>query len=223
MSLPDLRIAHAHPNLQPEKPVNSSAIDLDGAERSSALRRDKIAAREALAPDLHRRLSLAIETHLTLLLQRCQPRVLGFCWPFRAEFDCRALAARLVNEGVRACLPQVISADAALEFRAWRPDSEMLVDRYGIHYPAAGETLTPDVLLLPVNAFDAAGYRLGYGAGYFDRTLAQLAGRGQCPLTIGVGFELARVESIHPAAHDIPLDAVVTETRTTQFSTRLLG
>ena len=204
--------------------MNSNAIGANSPsdpERRSALRRDKIAAREALAPRLHQTLSLVIETHLTSLLRRCQPRVLGFCWPFRAEFDCRPLVARLIDEGVRSCLPRVISADTALEFRAWRADSEMLVDRYGIHYPATGATLTPDVLLLPVNAFDAAGYRLGYGAGYFDRTLAQLVEQGRCPLTIGVGFELARVDSIHPDTHDIPLDAVVTEAGTTQFSTRL--
>lgn len=218
MSLSDLRIAHAHPTSQPEKIVNSGAIDSD---RRSALRSGKIAAREALPADRHQALSRAIESHLEDLLRRCRPRVLGFCWPFRAEFDCRPLAARLIQEGVCGCLPLVIAPDRALEFRAWRPDNEMLVDRYGIHYPAAGEALTPDVLLLPVNAFDTAGYRLGYGAGYFDRTLAELAGRAQHPLTIGVGFELARVDSIHPAAHDIPLDAVVTEAGVARFSTRL--
>ena len=97
----------------------------------------------------------------------------------------------------------------------------MLPDRYGIPYPVSGQILFPDVLLLPVNAFDAAGYRLGYGAGYFDRTLAQLAAQKRRPLAIGVGFELARVDSIHPAAHDVPLDAVVTEGGIDVFSARV--
>lgn len=217
VSSPDLRIAHAHPNPELKKTVNSHVI---GPDRRAELRLEKIAAREALPADRHRSLSQSIDAHLMRLLHRCQPRVLGFCWPFRAEFDCRPLVARLIDAGVRACLPLVLAPDRAMEFRAWRPESEMLVDRYGIHYPAAGETLTPDVLLMPVNAFDKAGYRLGYGAGYFDRTLAELERRAQRPLAIGVGFELASVDSIHPAAHDIPLDAVVTEAGVVSFSSR---
>jgi 5,10-methenyltetrahydrofolate synthetase len=91
----------------------------------------------------------------------------------------------------------------------------MLADRYGIPTPSSGNFVTPDALLLPVNAFDAAGYRLGYGGGYFDRTLAALNSAQQPvrprPLAIGVGFELARVGSICPEPHDLPLDAMVTE------------
>lgn len=184
----------------------------------TAMRRQKIAAREALPPSEHQRLSAAIEAHLIQLLERCMPHILGFCWPFRAEFDCRPLAVRLLNQGVRCCLPLVTAPDAALTFHAWQPQSEMLTDRYGIQYPANGDLLVPDVLLMPVNAFDEAGYRLGYGAGYFDRTLAELA---PPPLAIGIGFELARVVSIHPAEHDMPLDAMVTEAGVQIFSERL--
>ena len=184
------------------------------------MRREKIAAREALPAQQHQGRSQAIEVHLARLLQHCQPRILAFCWPFRAEFDCRPLIERLLAAGVRSCLPLVSTAGAALEFRAWRPESAMAIDRYGIHYPAAGAMLVPDVLLLPVNAFDPAGYRLGYGAGYFDRTLAQYSAQGLQPLAIGVGFELARVPSIYPRAHDIPLDAVVTEAGADIFSAR---
>jgi 5-formyltetrahydrofolate cyclo-ligase len=185
------------------------------------LRREKIAARLALAPDEHRRLSAAIEAHLAQLLQRHRPRVLGFCWPIRAEFDCRPLVTQRLAAGMRACLPLVAAPDGLLEFREWRPASTMALDRHGIHYPASGELLTPDLLLIPANVFDAAGYRLGYGGGYFDRTLAALALQPAPPLAIGVGFELARVASIHPAPHDIPLDAVVTEVGVFDFSARL--
>lgn len=207
-----------HANPQPDKALESSPVLLD--ERS-ALRRDRLAARESLPPDVHRRLSQTLEAHLAKVLTRCQPRRLGFCWPVRGEFDCRPLVGRLVASGAQACLPRVMAPSEALRFCAWRPDSKMLVDRYGIHYPASGEMLTPDVLLMPVNAFDAAGYRLGYGGGYFDRTLAELAQQSLKPLTIGIGFELARVPSIFPAAHDMPLDAVVTELGLERFSARL--
>lgn len=94
----------------------------------------------------------------------------------------------------------------------------MATDRHGIHFPTSGAALIPDMLLIPVNAFDRRGFRIGYGSGYFDRTLATLV---PPPLSIGVGFELARVATIYPQAHDIPLDAVVTEAGLELFSDRL--
>jgi hypothetical protein len=84
----------------------------------------------------------------------------------------------------------------------------MGADRYGIPIPADGAALMPDIVLLPLLAFDAQGFRLGYGGGYFDRTLAAMVPR---PQAIGVGFELGRVADIRPQAHDARLDAIVTE------------
>ncbi len=95
-----------------------------------------------------------------------------------------------------------------MSFRTWTPSSAMTTDRYGIPIPLGGQEVLPDIVLLPLVAFDPQGFRLGYGGGYFDRTLGSLVPR---PLAIGVGFELARVADIRPQAHDIPLDAVVTE------------
>ncbi len=188
------------------------------ATTRTALRREKIAAREALSAAQHARRSAALEAHLTDLLRRCPPRVLGFCWPYRAEFDCRPLVRQLIAAGIRACLPMVKSEDAAMDFREWRPESIMATDRHGIPFPAAGSMLDPDMILIPVNAFDGKGFRIGYGSGYFDRTLAS---RLPPPLSIGIGFELARVASIYPEVHDIPLDAVVTEAGLELFSDRL--
>ena len=84
----------------------------------------------------------------------------------------------------------------------------MMIDSYGIPTPSCGEFITPEALLIPVNVFDAAGYRLGYGGGYFDRTLAALTPR---PLAVGVGFETNRVASIRPQPHDQHLDWIITE------------
>lgn len=84
----------------------------------------------------------------------------------------------------------------------------MTIDRHAIPIPADGAVLVPDVVLLPLVAFDRRGFRLGYGGGYFDRTLAAIVPR---PFTVGIGFEIARVDTIQPQQHDIPLDAVVTE------------
>lgn len=143
------------------------------------------------------------------MVDALHPDVLAFCWPFRAEFDARALVAARLPAGLRACLPVVMDNDSPLEFREWTPTSEMIEDRYGIHIPARGEALRPDAILMPLNGFDEAGYRLGYGGGYFDRSVAALSPH---PRAIGVGFELARVASIRPQAYDLPMDFVVTET-----------
>ena len=182
----------------------------------AALRRNMIAQREALAPADHAQRSEALAAHLAKLLLRLRPAVLGFCWPIRGEFDCRPLFALLA--GTRTCLPMVVAPDAAMDFREWRPDSAMLIDRYGIHYPAAGAALHPEILLMPVNAFDRKGFRLGYGGGYFDRTLAALHPR---PLAVGLGFELARVDTTQPGPYDIALDAVITEAGLELFSGRI--
>ena len=172
------------------------------------MRRRLIAAREALPPAQHRAASDAIEGRLERLLLGLAPTVIGFCWPFRAEFDCRPLIVRFMTRGARAALPVMVTPRAAMVFREWRECSAVIEDRYGIHIPREGATLVPEVILMPVIAFDDAGLRLGYGGGYFDRTLAALTPR---PLSVGVGFELARVSSIGPQAHDQRLDYVVTE------------
>ena len=191
------------------------------ANRLSAraeLRRRKIAERTSLPAATHAQRSAQLAAHLELLLQRCPVTIIGFCWPIRAEFDCRPLIIAQVARGARACLPLVTAAAAAMSFRQWLPHSPMAIDRHGIHYPADGDTLVPELLLMPVNAFDAQGYRLGYGGGYFDRTLATLK---PPPLTVGLGFELARVDSTLPGEHDIPMDAVVTEAGLEIYSPRL--
>lgn len=186
------------------------------AAARAALRRGMIAARQAMPAAAQEQASARILERLAgLLLDRPAGR-LGFCWPIRAEVDCRPLVARLIAAGWQAAMPTVVVPDAPMEFRHWEPDAPMTLDPYGIPVPATPATTTPAVLLLPLVAFDAAGYRLGYGGGYFDRTLAACAPR---PLTIGVGFELCAVATIHPEAHDVPLDLIVTEGGIRRFNT----
>ena len=135
----------------------------------------------------------------------------GFCWPMKNEPDILPLLTTWRAVGgttFDALLPVVVDTGAALAFRAWAPDIPMVEDRFGIPTPAVGDFLLPQALLIPLVAFDTAGYRLGYGGGFFDRTLTSLQPR---PLAIGVGFELCRVDTIHPEPHDQRLDAVVTE------------
>lgn len=174
----------------------------------SALRQAKIAARLALPVAEHQQASSQILSHLDGLLRPRPPGVIAFCWPVRAEVDCRPLVTQLINVGWQAAMPTVVNRAAPMEYRAWSPDTPMSTDPHGIPVPATTHCVIPDVLLLPLVACDPNGYRLGYGGGYFDRTLAHNVPR---PLLVGVGFELAMVASIHPASHDIPLDIIVTE------------
>ena len=99
-------------------------------------------------------------------------------------------------------------SDKAAGRKVWTNETALEPDRYGIPTPVAGDFVLPDLILLPLNGFDAAGYRLGYGGGYFDRTLAALSPR---PLAVGVGFEINRLDSIRPENHDQRLDWIVSE------------
>ncbi|MDD5295529.1 MAG: 5-formyltetrahydrofolate cyclo-ligase [Rhodocyclaceae bacterium] len=172
------------------------------------LRKGLISRREAMPREVHATASCALDGHLSALLARLSPRCLGFCWPYRGEFDARPLMTRLVAAGTRAALPVVTGTAAPMIFREWTPETPMVEAHYGIPIPAAGPHVVPDLILMPVNGFDAAGYRLGYGGGYFDRTLESLIPR---PVAVGVGFELARVASIRPQPFDERLNYLVTE------------
>lgn len=186
----------------------SSEHTADSFVFRSALRREKLAARMRLEETSRAALSARIEAHLAALLASLPPQTLAFCAPVRGEFDARPLASLLIERGWRTAMPVVEAAHAPMNFRGWTPSSAMDIDRHGIPIPAGGPAVVPAIVLLPLVAFDAQGFRLGYGGGYFDRTLAAMVPR---PLAIGVGFELGRVADIRPQTHDIRLDAVVTE------------
>lgn len=174
----------------------------------NALRREMIARREALAPESHVLLSAAIRARLDAGFPDLATRTVGFCWPVRQEPDLLPLIGELIARGGRAALPVVVRPGMPLAFREWWPGQPLMSDRYDIPTPTDGDFLSPQVLLLPVNAFDAAGYRIGYGGGFFDRTLATMTPR---PLTVGLAFDFQQVPSTRPQPHDQPLDAVITE------------
>lgn len=193
------------PGIHPEEALAGRA------RQRQALRRQGIARRMALSAATHESLSTRICELIGLSFPELSHLHVGFCWPYKNEPDLRPLMQRWLargNPGFAALLPVVIDAGRALAFRAWTPDCTMQTDRYGIPTPSSGDFLTPDALLIPVNAFDVRGYRIGYGGGYFDRTLAALTPR---PLAVGVGFEINRLPSIRPESHDQRLDWLVTE------------
>jgi len=170
------------------------------------LRREMVARRAALSDAEHAGLSARVVEHLLTALPL--PGVVAFCWPIKHEPDVRAVVERWTVLGARAALPVVVAEDAPLAFRLWTAETPLAPDRYGIPTPTAGDFVQPDMILLPLNGFDGAGYRLGYGGGFFDRTLAALSPR---PLAVGVGFEVNRLDCIRPESHDQRLDWIVTE------------
>lgn len=130
-------------------------------------------------------------------------------WPVQGEPDLREYLKALPARGGRAALPAVVRPHHPLVFRAWRPGEPLTPDAQNLPAPpASAEELKPDVLLVPLVGFDPAGYRLGYGGGYFDRTIAAFSTR---PRVIGVGYDQARIPSVRPQPHDRRMDLVVTE------------
>jgi len=173
-----------------------------------AQRRRLIAVRLAMGEAERSALSAAIEAALEARLPPGRQPVVAGYWPIRGEFDPLPYLQRVLDAGGRVALPVTLCADAPLAFRLWTPDTQMEAGRWDISHPAEGLPVTPSALLIPLVGFDAAGHRLGYGGGFYDRTLAALSPR---PLAIGVGFEAGRLADIAPAAHDQPMDVVVTE------------
>ncbi len=171
-----------------------------------------IAIRVALSAAQRLRFRMAIDAHLGRAFPLLATSAVAFCWPYQHEYDARHLMRQMRACGARSLLPVVLGQQQPLIFRQWKPGDELAKGVYDIPYPASGEGVVPDVALVPMNGFDARGYRLGYGGGFFDRTLASLrAGGLMRPLAIGVTYELARMETIHPQPYDIPMDYVVTE------------
>ncbi len=173
-----------------------------------ARRAELLAARMAVPEAQRRTWGRQITQHLKANFPQLQGLVIGGYWPFRAEFDPRFLMHHFRSGGARLALPVVARKHTPMIFREWWPGAPTVKAALGLPVPDGTELLTPQALLIPPVGFDERGYRLGYGGGYFDRTLAALQPQ---PLKIGVGFEIARMPTIHPQAHDIAMDFIVTE------------
>lgn len=174
----------------------------------TAERERLIGERERLDPATLDRFRRRIDAHLERSFPGLTAARLAFCWPMRAEYDARPLVHRLREHGAVTALPVVIAPGQPLVFREWHPGVILASGPLGIPYPATSDPVAPTVALLPMNGWDDAGYRLGYGAGFFDRTLASLPTRA---IAIGVGYEQARMPTIRPQAWDVPMDWIVTE------------
>lgn len=131
--------------------------------------------------------------------------------PVRGEIDPRPLMETFLLEQAQLALPVVVAKDAPLQFRAWHPDDALEPGAFGIDVPDEKRpVLTPSLLLVPLVAFDTRCHRIGYGAGFYDRSLSAL--RAQRPVVaVGLAYEGQRISKVPAGRHDVALDYVVTE------------
>lgn len=184
------------------------------AEQARDVARWRKAERERL---IAARLALPLATrteHVRLIardLDRLVPRepgaIVSLYWPFRGEPDLRGWMHDAYAAGLRLALPLVAAKAQPLVFREWRPGAPLESGVWGIPYPRDGAVITPRVVIAPLVGFDPSCYRLGYGGGFFDRTVAAMA---VAPLVVGVGHPMQRVSTIYPQPHDIPMSWIVT-------------
>lgn len=147
-----------------------------------------------------------------------QSTVAGY-WPMNDEISPVPLLKRLFKDGFPCSLPAVLAKGEALTFRDWRPDMELEDGPFGTsHPPSNSDVVTPGVLLVPMLAFDGHGYRVGYGGGYYDRTLIQMKTEGVPVLAVGMAYESQRVEAAPTGSLDQRLDWVITENGAHQFT-----
>ena len=173
-----------------------------------ALRAELLARRLAESVAVRRHWSMTIAETRLADFRLLQTTTLGFYSPFRGEVDVRAAVRQWRRRGTVTALPVVVGKGAPLEFREWKRGVRMVKGIFDVAVPEGTAVVRPTALLIPPVAFDEQGYRLGYGGGYYDRTLASLSPQ---PLKIAVAFELSRIETIRPQSHDIRMDFIVTE------------
>jgi len=132
-------------------------------------------------------------------------------WPMGTEMDARPALVALDRMGVQISLPEVAAKNRPLRFRAWRPDEPLVEGDHGTFHPLNDAPLMrPDVVLVPMLAFDRRGYRVGWGGGYYDRTLELLRKTGDCT-AIGVAYSAQCVDEVPTDAYDQRLDWIITE------------
>ena len=187
---------------------------MDTSDAKKRLRAELLQARQNL-PDRQARVD-ALQRILRIWLVGRADTVIGAYWPIKGEFDALPALHRWKEDGelqgnsqrLRIGLPVVNKEHKTLTFHAWYPGCPMEEDAYGIPKPKDTELVVPTLLFVPCVGYGAGGYRLGYGGGFYDRTLATLQPK---PFTVGLGFTNAYVDDLEPEPHDQPLDAILND------------
>lgn len=183
----------------------------------SRLRHEAMARRKE-AHALARGAAAALRDNFLRRISVKAGQVVSGYWAMGEEIDPRPLMEALIDRGVRCCLPVTLERGLPLLFRAWTPQTELQPAGFGTHVPPAeAEQLEPDILLVPLLAYDSDGYRLGYGGGYYDVTLAALR-KHKHITAVGVAYALQETEPLPREDHDQRLDWIVTERGARRFT-----
>ena len=167
-----------------------------------------IAQRMALPIEQRRKARTRVWATLAAEVAELRHATIGFYWPFRGEIDLVGFVRGLIGTNSVTALPVVVEKGRPLDFWRWEPGMAMRPGIWDIPVPAIAEPVEPDCLLVPLVGFDDQGFRLGYGGGYYDRTIAAMP---RPPLAIGIGYAFQRMPTIQPQPFDQPMDAIVTE------------
>jgi len=185
-------------------------------EAKAALRVRAHAQRAGIGHDLRAAAGKAVARHFFDGIVLDPGAIVAAYWPIRDEVDCQPIIVRLMDSAQPLCLPVVLGEDQPLQLRLWEDGTALYPAGFGTLAPEDGAPVVePDIILMPLLGYDRHGTRLGYGGGYYDRTLASL---GKRPRLVGLAFSSQELSDIPREAHDIPLDAIVTENGVRLFS-----
>jgi 5-formyltetrahydrofolate cyclo-ligase len=190
-------------------------VDVDIGQAKSALRLQAHAARAALRQAYRSEAAEAVARLFFEHVNLSSGDIVAAYWPIRDELDCHAIMVRLMEASHILVLPAVTGSDRPLEMRVWEQGASLFAAGFGTLAPSPlAPQAPPDIVLIPLLGFDRAGTRLGYGGGYYDRTLASLPKK---PKLVGLAFAAQELPLIPREPHDVALDVVITEAGVRQF------
>lgn len=193
-----------------------SAAEPQFEEQKAALREQAFVARSKVPQADREDAAKAAADNFFNSVDLAPGQIVAAYWPIRDEIDCKPVLTRLMDTGQPVCLPVVMGDEEPLQLRLWEDGQPLYPSGFGTLAPAEhAPQVEPDIVLIPLLAFDRLGTRLGYGKGYYDRTLAAL---GKKPLLVGYAFAAQELDYIPREDHDLPLDLLVTETGIIRFS-----
>ena len=180
-------------------------------ELKAQYRNERLAARDAIPVDERIEMGLAMGAHGGDAIDVAPGAIVSGFLPIRSEADIRPLMARLRERGARLCVPVILDR-STIVFRELVPGAALVATGFGTSGPGPdAAVLDPDIMLVPLSAFDSIGHRIGYGAGHYDRAIARLHQKGLNPHLIGIAFDCQEVPSVPAEPHDVRLDAILTE------------
>lgn len=178
----------------------------NSAAQKSALRRELLANRQAIDAEVRRGRDAIISARVVAWCREHRPSCLGIFVPIRGEPDLTEAYREIRAAGTRLALPVVMAPETPLAFISWSPGEPLSKDAMGVPVPVSGDILEPDALLIPCVGFDDRRFRLGYGGGFYDRTLA----RSPRPAAIGIAYACMKT-AFEPSPYDVPMDVIITD------------